>query len=193
MSLNKCIHHDDRVAEYVCDVCQRYFCEECVSERFYPKPGWICHECSGVKPAEPAPKPVPAPQVRSDSDAQPTDAAARSGATPRIALSIEIAVIALCVLFIAGRAAYLLYPREEVLELASSAPDDLAEFCIGKLTLFESGGAYPSLADLATACPAPIEIQETELGHLVVSPDPDRFGFSEIELEREPFSLMIME
>lgn len=193
MSLNKCIHHDDRIAEYVCDVCGRYFCEECVSERYYPKPGWICHECSGVKPAEPAPKPVPAPQVKSDAESQLAEAARIRGDSPRFAPSIEVAVVVLCVLFIAGRAAYLLYPREEVFELASSAPDDVAEFCIGKLTQFENGGAYPRLADLVTACPAPIEITETELGHLVVSPDPDRFGFAEIELEREPFSLMIME
>jgi hypothetical protein len=193
MASNRCIHHEERDAEFVCDVCGRYFCDECVGERYYPKPGYICHECSGVKPAEPAPKPVPAPQARKNLEPEPGEADSAATSRPIFAPPIEVAVVALCVLIILGVLAYYYFPREEVIELASNAPEDLAEFCISKITVLELSGSYPWLVELTAACPAPIEILETEFGHVVLSPDADRYGFTEIELERDPFAVMIME
>ena len=190
--MQHCPHHRERTANFVCDVCARYFCEECVGERYYPKPAFICHHCSGEKPYEPPPEPEK-PKVEAfvpeDNDRVSLGDWLRRWLVP----GIEWVVLGICVTVIGLRAAAMYGRHIEELVLVSNAPEDVSVYCLGTLDNLAYQGAAPSLDDIRAACPPPLEVTSEDGYVLIVSPDPESFGFTEIEVELSPMLLNVLE
>lgn len=188
-STNKCLHHAERAADYVCSVCTKYFCEECVAERYYPRPAFICHHCSGEKAYEPPPE---------TEQPKKEDAKTKASALPRetpewLVPGIEWLVIIACVVVIAYQMSTYFVGSDNEIVLESNQPEDVAVYCLSKLDRFESEDASPSFDDIKTVCPFPINVTEEDGLIFVRTPDADAYGFSEIEIEQNPFLLMVTE
>lgn len=188
-SPNQCLHHSDRSAEFVCSVCTRYFCEECVSERYYPRFAYICHHCSGEKPYEAPPQPVKA-------EPEPEPEPQESWLAPiraRLVLSVELLVLVLCVAFVGFQVSRLGEPEEEELVLESSSPEDLAIYCIGRLDQMEYLGVAATEQQIRNACPDPLQVSNQGTWVQVSSPDAEEYGFAQIEVTLNPVGLTITE
>lgn len=186
---NKCLHHAERSADFVCSVCTKYFCEECVSERYYPRPAFICHHCSGEKPYEPPPE---AEQPKKEEASTSESAPPRE--TPEWLIpGIEWLVIIACIGVIAYQMSTYFSGSDREIVLESNQPEDIAVYCLSKLDRFESEDASPSFDDIKTVCPFPINVTEEDGLIFVRTPDADAYGFSEIEIEQNPFLLMVTE
>lgn len=189
-STNKCLHHAERPAAFVCSVCTKYFCEECVSERYYPRPAYICHHCSGEKPYEPPPE----PEKSDTGTAEEADTPKAARAAPDwLVPGIEWLVIVACMGVIAFQMFSYFDDSHREIVLVSDQPEDVATYCLSKLDRFESDGAAPSFDEIKQVCPFPINVTEEDGLILVTTPDADVYGFSEIEIEPTPFLLTVME
>ncbi|MEM1404999.1 MAG: hypothetical protein AAGG55_16810 [Pseudomonadota bacterium] len=195
-TLNKCLNHKDQPADFVCTVCYKYFCSQCVSVRDYT--GYICHECSGEKVSEPV---VEAEAESPDKQAapKPKKAAPQRITAPQeksaslMAPGIEWAIIGVCVVLAGARLFTSFGGSEEPLQLESNAPEDISVYCLGILDEMEYQGAKPDLLDIKSACPYPVEVEEVSTGFLVTAPDPYVYGFGEIEITLAPMTLTITE
>lgn len=187
-AMNECLNHTELAADFVCAVCARYFCDECVGERFYPRPGYICHECSGEKPAEPAPPP---PEYPGKADDNKPDA--KSQGESLIAPPIEWGIIGLCLVVILGLAGYRYGQGEWEPVLLSAQPEDLSTYCLSVLNGLEAKQASITLDDVLGACPDPIIVTDDAQVIVVSTPDAQLYGFSEIEVELNPLTLTVME
>lgn len=186
--MNTCLHHAERGAEFVCAVCGKYFCEECVAERYYPSPGYICHHCSGEKPSESSQPPPQHPIAEKVSrDSIPVVR------TPVLTLRIEWAVIILCVFVITGLGLYRYAETEWKPKLVSARPDDVAAYCLSVINVMESRRTVPTLEDVASVCPDPISVKQESRGIVVTTPDAIVYGFSEVEIALGPLTVTVME
>ncbi|WP_439108127.1 hypothetical protein [Congregibacter sp.] len=185
--MNTCLHHTELKADYVCAVCGKYFCEECVGERFYPRPGYICHQCSGEKPAD-APQPLP-------QHPKPEKAGASSAATKQSVLttSIEWAVTVVCLVIIVGLGVYRYTRPAWEPELLSNEPEDVATYCLSVVNAMEEEDQVPTLANVTRVCPPPVAAEKTPSGIVVTTPDAFVYGFSEIEIEFDPLTITVAE
>jgi len=197
-ALNKCLNHKDRGAEFVCVVCFKYFCSECVSVRDHT--GYICHECSGEKlPEPPEDKPeakasaAPAKGAKQAARKKPKPVAKSDKSDSLMAPGVEWAIIGVCVVLAAARVFTSFGGSEEPLELESNAPEDISVYCLGKLDEMEYQGTKPDLLDIKSACPFPVEVEEASAGFLVKAPDPYVYGFGEIEITLDPMTITITE
>ena len=198
-TLNKCLNHKDQPADFVCTVCYKYFCSQCVSVRDYT--GYICHECSGEKVPEPAAEAeAESPNKTAAAKPKPKKAAATQRFSPPkekseslMAPGIEWAIIGVCVVLAAARIFISIGGGEEPLELESNAPEDISVYCLGKLDEMEYQGAKPDLLDIKSACPFPVEVEEVSTGFLVKAPDPYVYGFGDIEITLDPMTITITE
>lgn len=176
-------------ADFVCAVCTKYFCVECVAERYYPRPGYICHSCSGEKPREPT--------VQSSPESAGADVNLRAPIKRRsiqwTAPSTEWLVIALCIALSVGSVVYWSGSSRRVPELVSNQPADIATYCLSVLDHMEYRSASPSLQDIEAACLDPIRVEAIEGIFIVTAPDSDIYGFTEIEIELNPMILTVME
>ena len=188
-----CPNHNEAVADRVCSVCGRYFCGECVSERYYPSFSHICHECSGEKIPEAPSEAEEAPKT-AEAEPEPKETSVLiSSLKDRIIVSSEWFVLAVCVVIVAyplldgrGRAA-------EEFTLTTDIPEDVTEHCLGLLDQMEYQGVTPSMVEVKHACPYPIDVTEENGAFLVVAPDPEEYGFSEILVELNPTLLTVLE
>ncbi len=187
--MQMCPHHPERPGNFVCSVCTRYFCEECVSERYYPRFAYICHHCSGEKPFEPPPEPEAKEAEEQLDERVPLNEILRRWLVP----GIEWVVLGLCLLFVIYRVSTVFEHSVEKLVLASDAPEDLAVYCLGTLDNLEYQNTTATFRDIRAACPFPLEVTEEDGYVLVVSPDADAYGFMELEVELSPVTLTIME
>ncbi|WOJ96881.1 hypothetical protein R0137_16785 [Congregibacter brevis] len=185
--MNTCLNHTELKADFVCAVCGKYFCEECVGERFYPQPGFICHQCSGEQPAD-APQPLPQhpkAEKRSTNNSAPRNAV--------LTASIEWAVIGLCIVIMLGLGAYRYSQPKWTPELLSDQPEDVATYCLSVLNVMEVEGEAPTLEEIAAVCPKPIKAEKVNSSILVTTPDSFAYGFSEIEVQFDPTTLTVTE
>lgn len=185
--MNTCLNHVDRAANFVCAVCAKYFCEECVGERFYPRPGYICHQCSGEQPAkEPEPLPQHPKDVKPSSKASETQ-------TSVLTASIEWAVIGVCVTVILGLGIYRYSQPEWEPRLLSNAPEDLATYCLSVVNAMAADQQLPTLSDVSRVCPAPMVVESGPSMIVVTTPDGFEYGYSQIEIELDPIAITVSE
>ncbi len=189
--MQTCRHHPDRNSTRVCSVCGGYFCDECVSVRYYPRESDICHHCSGEKPYEPPPEQeqleeAPTPQRRIPLPLPKLDG---ESLLPRV----EWVVFLACAVIIVYRLAVVLGNSETELVWSPESPDDMAVHCLGKLGRMKRTGVSPSINAIESACPPPFMVELVDNYVIIRSPDADRFGFSEAEMTLNPVALAVVE
>lgn len=142
--------------------------------------GHICFSCDAARAIS-----------RKNDQAQRAESKRARRRGRRIPTNVALAVIACCVAVMLLQ--FMLRPDFDVpYELDTSNPLLLGDHCLGLLSYHINEERFIDRSQVDLACPPPLVISERGPAIIVAAPQPFAYGFSEIQVVRDPLSMEVV-